>query len=649
LTYHTLNLHIYQFFAGGVIMRKSVSLLIVALMSIAMVSSVWAADYKEAPELAELVAAGKLPPVEERLPETPFVVGPGVEVLAEDLDWEVGKYGGVLTSVTANPELDWTLRDAAMENFIATPAHTTAGPIQPRVAEKFSMNEDATEFVFTLRKGLKWSDGVPVTTEDVRFAVEDVMMNEELTPTVPSAYRAGGRPGAEPLTLEIVDEYTFKVKFASPYGRFLTYMGLGHLWGSYDELMKPKHYLEKYHTKYTPVAEMAEALKEAGLTETEWFQLFHAKDIRWYENMRSNAPGFPTLGAWIRVESPAELMVFERNPYYWKVDTEGQQLPYVGRYESVIVTSPELIPVKVVAGEVNYNRDLIAHDKVALLKENEAKGGYVVNLDMVYHNAPVALFFNYNNPDETWQSVVLNEKFRHAVNYAMNRQAIIDAVFLGLGTWPNWFPQEYNVDKANALLDEMGMDKRDDEGYRLAPNGEKFELFIEVKEEAADWVRMTELLRADLEAVGIRTPLKQIEQTLWTARRDANELFASIDWLDDVNWPWLKFDYMPNERIRWGNEWHKWMNTNGADGVEPPAWMKDLYGIDNELRAVIPGTDQAAATEKRFIDWTMKYVPVFPLARDVVGPVILPPNVGNMAHSGKSSAPWFATEQVFFK
>lgn len=629
-------------------MKKTLFILTGLLMSLALVTSAWA-EYNEAPELAKLVAEGKLPPVEERLPENPFVVGPGVEVRAEDLDWEVGKYGGVLTSVTANPELDWNLRDAAMEGFLSSPAHTTTN-IKPSLAESFSVNDDATEFVITLRKGTKWSDGTPVTTEDVRFAYEDVMLNEELMTTVLSIYRAGGRPGAEPMTLEIVDDYTFKMTFAAPYGRFLRFLGVGQVWGGqYTDLLKPSHFLKKYHIKYTPVEEMAEALKEAGLSDEEWFRLFLAKDILWHENMRTEAVGFPTLGPWVRVKSPAELMVMERNPYYWKVDTAGNQLPYVGRYESMIVTDPEIFPVKVIAGEVNLNRDLIAHDKVALLKENEEKGGYRINLDLVYHNAPVAIFMNYNNPDETWQSVVLNEKFRHAVNYAMNRQALIDAIFLGLGTWPSWFPQEYSPEKANALLDEMGMDKRDAEGFRLAPNGEQFDLFMELREGAADWIRMAELLKADLEAVGIKTPIKKIDVTLFTARRDNNELYASIDWLDDVNWPWLVFDYMPDQRIQWGYEWHLWMNTNGDSGVEPPAWIKELYDIDNELRAVAPGSDQAQATEKRFVDWMMKYVPIFPLARDVVGPVVTPPNLGNLAHTGKSSAPWFAGEQFFFK
>ena len=143
-----------------------------------------------------------------------------------------------------------------------------------------------------------------------------------------------------------------------------------------------------------------------------------------------------------------------------------------------------------------------------------------------------------------------------------------------------------------------------------------------------------------LEAVGIKTPIKRIDVTLFTARRDNNELYASLDWLDDVNWPWLVYDYMPDQRIKWGGgQWHDWMNTNGDMGVEPPAWFKELYDIDNELRAVVPGSDQAPETEKRFADWMMKYIPVFPLAHDVVGPVVTPQNLGNLAilRSGNSN------------
>ena len=609
-----------------------------------------AGKYKEAPMLEALVKAGKLPAVQNRLPEKPFVTGQGVLVRSEDLKVEVGKYGGgVLRSITSNPELDWNLRDAAMENFLTSPAHTT-GPIQGNVAESYTVNADNTVFTFTLRKGLKWSDGVPVTTEDVRFAWEDVLLNKAITPALSAAYRAGGKPGAEPMKLEIVDQYTFKITFTVSYGRFFRQMGVGQLWGGYNDLLKPSHYLKPFHIKYTSIDKLRPLMKEMNLvSDDDWFRLFMRKDILWHQNMASHAPGFPVLGPWMRVKSAQDLMVMERNPYYYKVDTAGNQLPYIDRYESVIVNDPESIPLKIIAGEVNFNRDLIAHDKVSLLKENEKKGKYTVDLSLEYHNAPVALYFNYNNPDPTWQSVVLDRKFREAVNFALNRKALIDVVFLGIGTTSPWFPGEFNKAKANALLDEMGMNKRDSEGYRLAPNGKRFEIFMEYYEAAADWERMVQLLRADLEAVGLRTPMKKIQSQLWTTRRDANELFASIDWLDDVNWPYLTFDYMPDQRMRWGMLWHQWMNTNGKEGIEPPVWMKDLYDIDTLLRVVQPGTERAIQAEARFAKWVKENIPMFPVASKVVSPVVRPTNLGNLATKGRSSATQFASEQLFFK
>jgi len=605
--------------------------------------------YNEAPMLAELVKAGKLPPVEKRLPEKPLVIGQNMLVKGEDLKVEVGKYGGPpFKSIATNSALDWNLRDAAMENWLGSPAHTT-GPVFGNIAESFTINDENTVFTLTIRKGLKWSDGQPVTTEDLRFGWEDVALNKEITPVLSSNYRAGGKAAGEVMRLEILDQYTFRMTFTQPYGRFIDVLGLGNLWGSYTDIMKPAHYLKKYHTKYTPVAQMAADLKAANLTEKEWFRLFQAKDIVWSEVTNANAGGFPTLGAWVPFRFTPDRMIMERNPYYYKVDAVGNQLPYVDRYEAVIVSDPEVIPLKVIAGEVNLNRDLIVHDKVPLLKDNEAKGNYKVNLNFVYHNAPVALFLNYNHDDPVWTEVVLNRKFRQAINLGMNTKGLLDTVFLGMGKRNPWFPQEYNVAKANALLDEMGMNKRDAEGYRLSPTGKRFEFVFEYYEAAADWQRMVEVIRADIEKLGIRTPMKKLDLTLWVQRRDASQLYATIDWLDDCNWPYLKYDYTGEQRSKWAIKWHNWMYTKGQQGVEPPAWIKELYAIDDEIRAVRPGTARADAAEKKFTAWMMEYIPMFPLARDVVSPMVVPSNLGNLASKGRSSATQFAAEIYYYK
>ncbi len=314
-------------------MNKKVGLLAALLVCLTLVMNLWAGGKtetkegtapaaavgvaKEAPMLAELVKAGKLPPVEERLPKNPLVIGTGFLVRAEDLTVEVGRYGGgVLRSVTANPELDWNLRDAAMENWIVSPAHTL-GPAAGNIAESFEVNADNTIYTFTIRKGLKWSDGTPVSTEEVRFAYEDVLLNQDLTPAIPPKFRAGGRPGGAPIKLEIVDEFTFRISFELPYGQFMVDMGVGALWGGYEELLKPTHILKPYHIKYAEKKDLEAKLKEAGLGADEWHRLFLQKDILWYENMRSDAADFPKLGPWIRVPSSSDLMVMDRNAYYF--------------------------------------------------------------------------------------------------------------------------------------------------------------------------------------------------------------------------------------------------------------------------------------------------------------------------------------------
>ncbi len=604
--------------------------------------------YGEAPVLAQMVAAGDLPPVEERLPDNPMVVTTGTLVRAEDLTVEIGQYGGTLRSVTANPELDWNLRDAAMENFIMSPAHTV-NPMMGNVAGSFEISDDNRVFTFTLRSGLKWSDGTPVSTEDMKFAVEDVLFLEALTPALPSRWKAGGQPDGTPMTFEVVDGLTFRISFDQRYGRFVREMGVGQLWGGYNEILKPRHVLLQYHQRHADAADLEASLKESGLGADEWHRLFLQKDILWHENMRSDAANFPTLGPWVRVESPQDLMVMERNPYYYKVDAAGNQLPYVDRYESVIVAKAENIPLKVIAGDVNLNRDLIAHDKVPLLKENEERGGYRVDTNLVYHNAPVAMFLNYLNPDENWREVVWNERFRAAVNKAINYQNIIDVMFLGLGEPNPWIEPDYNPEEAMRILDEIGLDKKDADGFRLGPDGEQFQFVFEIREGAADWEKMGELITADLEAVGIRTPLKLIARQLWIERRDAGQLYATLDWLDDVNWPILVTDYLPNTRSRWGQGWHTWLGTGGAQGEEPPAWIKELYALYGTFTAELPNSDQALSAVDQFAAWMTTYIPMFPLARDVVGPVIVPPNLGNLAGSGKSSATWFAAEQFYLK
>ncbi len=475
------------------------------------------------------------------------------------------------------------------------------------------------------------------------------MLNTQVTPALPSQFRDAARPNGDPMTLEIVDDYNFTVTFKKPTGRFLNEIGMGNLWDPYNELIRPKHYLTQFHTNYTKLEDLKPLLEKEGLTEGEWHRLFNARGGNWWGGgCEHEAEELPVLRGWIILKSPEEQIIMERNPYYHKVDIEGKQLPYITRIEAKVVSTPENIPAAIVSGEINYCREILRHTDVALYKANE-KDVYRVNLNMVYHNAPVAFMLNYCNPDKAWQKVVLDVRFRQAINAAILNQEIINALYLGIGRHDPWFPAVDDPAVANKLLDEMGMDKRDAEGFRLDPDGNRFEILFEIATNPL-FIQPAEMIAQHLNAVGLRTTLKQLEEALWGERRDANQLYASVDWCDACNWPYIHWwDRMPDTRIRWGRCWEDWMRTDGKEGTEPPDWIKELYEIDSELQAVNPNTSAAEAAYKRFAEWEMKYIPIFPVARDVVDPCIVPPNLGNVPKSGRSSAMMFAQEQLFFK
>ena len=603
---------------------------------------------KEAPAMADQVAAGKLPPVNERLPAVPFLAKQGVMVFSDDLAFEVGTYdGGVLRAVTTSPTWSYPCQHA-LQWIIQTPRHKT-GPMTGNIVETFEVNDDCTVYTLGIRKGLKWSDGQPVTTDDIKFAWDDCNLNPKITAAIGHTLRDGAAVGGDPLTLEVLDEFNFKYVFKKPNGRFCETLGMSSLWDPYNLLLRPKHYLKQFHATYASAADLKPMLDKQGLTAEEWPKLFTSKGGSWWGGGCENeAIGLPVLRGWDIKEHPAELIVMERNPYFFKVDEEGKQLPYVSRIEAAVVAKAENIPPKIVSGDINFAREILQHTDVALYKEHEGTA-YKVNLDMVYHNAPVALMLNYCNPDQNWQKVVLDVRFRQAVNAALNFQQIIDTLYLGMGKPCPWYPAGGDPAKANKLLDEIGLDKKDSEGWRLGPDGKRFEMVMEVVNNPL-FIQPAQLIAAQLEAVKLRTPLKLMEGSLFNQRRDANQLYVSLDWCDDCNWPFVKYyDIMPDSRTRWGRCWEDWMRTKGKEGTEPPDWIKDLFDINEKLSAINPDGAQAPALLKRFADWEMKYIPIFPIARDVADPCIVPPNLRNVPKSGRSSAMMFSEDQLWFK
>ncbi len=604
----------------------------------------------EPPCLQERVSAGELPPLRERLPERPVVVGPGTLIVPEHLEWQPGRYGGdVLVGATSDLNNDPDLRDACMEHIINTPKMHSA-PISGNIADLLEVSDDNRVFTIRIRKGLRWSDGHPVTTEDVRFAWEDVVLNEKITPVVWAGYRNGGLPNADPLTLEILDECTFRIRSSQPYGGFSVQLGVGQRWGGYYALIRPKHYLRQFHIKYTSLEEMKPLLDEGGL-EDQWWRLFTQKDVGVRLGMVSDdAIGYPVLGPWMRVEGPGDRIVMTRNPYYFKIDTRGQQLPYVDRYESVRVTNIEMIPMKVIAEEANILRIRCNLDKLPLYKKFEKEKAYRLPTTLKMHNAPIALFINMTYDDPNWRRFTQDVRFRRAVNHTIDRERIVEVYFFGCARPSKWVPAAYDLEAAKRLLTEVGLVDRNGDGWRDTPDGKTFVMPAIVHPQATSWIGIMELLTDSFRDAGLKTTMRVLSWGLVYRRARANMLQLSLDWSDTPNWePLLMFDYLPDDRIGYGRLWGQWLRTKGRTGQPPPDWVRAGYNIYRAALAEGPHSPRAPEIGRDLHKWMHTYIPVFPLASDVMNPIVFPKDLRNVAHSGMASAAHFAAEQFYFE
>lgn len=600
--------------------------------------------YQEAPMLAEKVAAGELPPVEERIPEIPFVVGPGVLIIEQDLtNWQSGIYGGTL-NMAHRGDFPPDVFIGSNEGYLAAPGISVEG-IVGDVLEGFSVNEDATEFTFTMRKGLKWSDGVPVTRADVEFAWLDVMNNEEIFPTgIPGKWRTGALSTGNPMTLEFVDDWTFVITFDGPYGSLLREMAVTG-WVGYTDLIKPAHYLKQFHKDYADEAELLALIEEAGYEDMEaWVNLFNQKDVSNWEMNIQDAIGFPRLYPFLLVEITEGAKIYERNPYYYKVDVEGKQLPYIDRIVTARVDDVEMVNMRAIAGQVDFTRESPDIMQIPVYKEQEAAGNFTASI-YSSHVAPMCFFFNQAHvTDEAWNEVINDVRFRQALNYAIDREEIITTIYFGLAEPAPWNPSEYSVEKANALLDEMGMTERDDKGFRLTPSGKPLLIYISSAKHLAEHETIAELTVEYWAEIGINAILEVISNDLLSQRNTASETMTYTLWSVAPMWvnaTWT--DWIPQTA-----QWSQWMNPDDdIEGVEPPDAAKRLWDIRAERAAAVPGTaedmDLYDETVQSYIDniWSIIVV-------KGINPLIISKDLCNIPTGGQAIAVNYSMEQFFF-
>lgn len=554
----------------------------------------FAQEYSEAPMLAELVEQGKLPLVEERLPAEPLVVEP-VE--------EVGQHGGDLNEVHTYPGMiQYNIWRTTHEPLIYFDLEGKT--IVPNLATKWEVSEEGRVFTFYLRKGVKWSDGVPFTADDIMFWYEDVLLNKELTPAPPSWFSIKGQPGK----MKKVDDYTIQIEFPEPFGFFLTlFAGYG------DYVCLPKHYLMQFHPKYTSKERLDAMVKEAGFDE--WYQLFQNKSD-------FGAIGRPMLNAWVpATDWSAERWIAVRNPYYWKVDTAGNQLPYIDRFVSTLVQSTDMVIMKALAGEIDFQQEGFMNQfpSYSLLMENREKGNYRILKWLPYSGNSAAIGVNLNCKDPVLKSIFHKREFRAALSLGINRDEINELIYLGLAT-PSQVPlnpaspfyieslatkyAKFDPEKANELLDEAGLIERNNDGYRLRPDGKPLQLTMMVRNDLIEVIDVADLIRNYWSKLGIEVAIQPLERSLLTTRLLAGDYELVIgDFGGGMN-PLIEGIWF-FAAGNWGGSFAPlyglWYEREGKAGEEPIEEVKRLHSIYDRAIAT-PNEEERADLIKEAVE-----------------------------------------------
>ena len=557
--------------------------------------------FQEAPALAEQVKAGKLPPVEQRLPEQPLVV-PVVE--------KVGEYGGVWRRAFLGPaDANNYVRVVYDGLFRFTP---DGAEIEPKIAVGAKSSGDFKVWTILLRKGARWSDGAPFTADDIVFWYKDVLLNKDLMPSLPSWIRNADGTAAN---VEKVDDYTVRFTYDRPATLFLTEVAnQDGADGSYAMFL-PAHYLKKFHPAYTAKEDL-DRLAQAVSFKT-WTELFLSRATL-YQN-----PERPTMAAWMPVSRVSDpVFTLRRNPYYIGVDTAGNQLPYIDEVRFTYFADQQALNLAAIAGNFDMQARHIQMTNYPVLKEQETNGKYRVLTWPTFGGADAVINFNMTyNADPEIGKLIRTKEFRVALSIAINRDEIKELVFLGLGEarqgvpapWHPYFPgkewatkhTEFNRDEANKMLDALGLTKRDAQGIRLMANGKPATIELSVVPAFGAWPDVAQLVARDWEAVGIKTVVQIRERALHFKMNDANELMASI-WNEDTTaFPFTgnaKFDPRNTPILTLGPLYTRWLTSGGKEGVEPIEPIKRIMQLVDTARTV--GRDgQIQAAQELFRIW----------------------------------------------
>lgn len=529
----------------------------------------------EAPDLAEKASSGALPPLKDRLPipEDIMVLEP-VET--------VGQYGGTLRIMHNNPTMD-SLRQIVNDPGVRW--NRDFSDYVPGAFKSWAFNDDGTEITFQMRKGMKWSDGTDFTSDDIAYYWNDLAGNKDFG-DVPLPY--WGFTGKEFTTKLIVnDPYSFTVKFAQPNWNFPYLLANGY--AGFDPMMTPKHYLSQFDPNYNKAVADYDQLRN---------------HLHWY-----TTPGYPTIFAWtVTSYEPGVRVVLSRNPFYWKTDSAGNQLPYIDTVISSEISDPEVQLLKVISGEIDLQARTMPNPRnVPTVIENQEKGGYRW-LDGWRSGAggwPCIIVNQTYTGGDYLRGLLQSDTFRQALSWGIDRDEINEAVWNGMGVpqqgtiskeswhfksdagqallkdWQTAYA-DYDPDQANALLDGMGLTNKNGDGIRIGEDGNPIQLRIDI----SDWGVLkvnqdtADLLKEHWSRIGIDVLVNQPTQAefdemtrngkfmLMTGRAGEMDLWTFPDWV-----------FVTGNASRMFSQYSEWYRTGGSSGEEPSGPGKELHEL----------------------------------------------------------------------
>ena len=582
-------------------------------------------QYNEAPMLAELVAKGELPPVDQRLPTNPVVVS---------VVDQVGNYGGVMRRGFKGVSDRWgptKIQDSGMVRYDLDLA------IQPDLIESWETNEDATVWTVHLREGLKWSDGTVFDSGSFTWWAENVLHNPVITLAPPVNYSTGNPRAA--VAVVAPDDYTVQFTFANPKPLFIDFM-------SRDQPFAPGHYMQQFNMDLTDDKAGLEAkIKEAGFES--WDQYYEDRNS-WYLN-----PEKPTVSPWRAVNAISEqLFLMERNPYFHQVDAEGNQLPYIDRVNNRLFDTTDVFNLWIVNGEIDFQARHVDVANFTLFKENEDGGNYNVLIGPTSNGQTLSI--NHASPNARLSEFFQNRDVRIALNSAIDRESINELVYDGLGIARQASPTSqspqyhegattaytaYDLDLANSTLDGLGYTEKDADGFRLwnDGSGEVISFIFEgIDETGTPGSDTAQLVTQQLAAIGIKATYKAVERSLYEEHYTSNLLDASWWGAGHEILPFLSHsNYYVGELLDrpWAGAWGRWYRDNAdPNGAPPPEghflWKQwELW----EQALVNPDAEQRNELFKQILDIWAEEVPVVGIVGELPGPMIVSRDLRNVA------------------